>query len=77
MTPTERYQSDIHKKRILPDSAQLAVVNHTQTLYDELVSAVSGNPVRQYFARLSRRQEKPVTGFIPVGQRRQRQDLYR
>lgn len=45
----------------------MAVVNRIQDLYDELVSAVSGNPVRRFFTRFSRGREQPVTGLYLWG----------
>ena len=67
MTPIQRYHSDIDKGRIISDSAQSAVVNRVQALYDELASAVSGNTVRRFFFRFFRRRERPVAGLYLWG----------
>ncbi len=67
MNPLQRYKSDIDKHRIIPDSAQLAVINHTQTLYDELVNAISGNSIRRFLTRFFGRQALPVKGLYLWG----------
>ena len=67
MTPLQRYQSDIDKGRIIPDSVQSAVVNRTQVLYDELAAAMPGNSIRRFLARLYRRRTRPVTGLYLWG----------
>ena len=67
MTPLQRYQSDIEKDRIIPDSAQREVVNHTQALYDELVSAVSGRSIRRLLTRYFRRRAPAVRGLYLWG----------
>ena len=67
MTPLQRYQSDIEKNRIIPDPAQQEVVNHTQRLYDELVSAAQDNSIWRFLARLVRRRTQAVKGLYLWG----------
>ena len=67
MTPLQRYQSDIDKGRIIPDSSQREVVNHAQALYEELASARSGNPVRLFLARYFGRRQQTVKGLYLWG----------
>ena len=67
MTPIQRYQSDIDRDRIIPDSVQLAVVNRVQGLHDELVAEMSGNSIGRFLARFFRRGAQPVTGLYLWG----------
>lgn len=66
-TPVQRYQSDIEKNRIIPDSAQREVVNHTQALYDELLNAVSGSSIRRILNRYFARRAQTVKGLYLWG----------
>ena len=67
MSPIKRYQSDIDRGRIIADPAQSLVVNRVQVLYDDLVSAASGNPWKRLFSRLSGQRAQPVTGIYLWG----------
>lgn len=67
ITPVQRYQSDIDKNRIIPDSAQCEVVNHTQALYDELVDAESGSSIRRLFTRYFKSRAQTVKGLYLWG----------
>ena len=67
MTPLQRYQSDIAKNRIIPDSAQREVVNHTQALYEELLESVSGNFIKRFFTRYFTRRPHTVKGLYLWG----------
>ena len=67
MTPLQHYRSDIDRGRIIPDPAQSLIVNRVQALYDDLVSAASGNPLKRLFSRLSGQRTQPVTGIYLWG----------
>ena len=67
MTPLQRYQSDIENNRIIPDSAQREVVNRTQALYEELLEAVSGNPIRRFITRYFAPRAHTVKGLYLWG----------
>ena len=67
MTPIQRYQSDIDRDRIIPDSNQLAIVKRVQELHDELLAGLSGNFIRRFLARFYPRPVQPVTGLYLWG----------
>ena len=67
MTPVQRYQFDIDRGRIIPDSAQAPVVSRIQSLYDDLTGAVSENPMKRVLSRFCARRRQPVTGIYLWG----------
>ena len=67
MTPAQHYQADMDKGRIMPDPAQAAVINQVQSLYDDLVSAGSGNRIKRLFTRLSSTRNRQIPGMYLWG----------
>lgn len=64
MTPSQAYQADISNRDFKKDAAQKAAVDHTQRLYDELVSA--DKPVRpksSLFGLFGRGKIQPIQGL--------------
>ena len=65
MTPLQRYQSDIQKRKIKTDDLQWQAVQHTQRLYSELNLAT--NPDKNFITSIFKKKKKWVRGLYLWG----------
>ena len=64
MTPLQRYQSDIQKRRIKTDEKQWQAVQFTQRLYSELNIEEQNN--KNFLSSLFNKNKKPESKCNPV-----------
>jgi len=65
MTPLQRYQSDLHKRRIKTDDKQWQAVQCTQRVYSELT--ISSQQENSFLTSLFKRKNTPVRGLYLWG----------
>ncbi|GMR16726.1 MAG: cell division protein ZapE [Gammaproteobacteria bacterium] len=65
MTPLQRYQSDIQKRRIKTDDKQWQAVQHTQRLYSELI--IDTEAKKSFLSSLFKQKQVPVRGLYLWG----------
>lgn len=65
MTPLQRYQLDLHKRRIKTDEKQWQAVQCTQRVYSELI--ISSKRAEHFFSSLIHRKKIPARGLYLWG----------
>ncbi|MDH5600231.1 MAG: AFG1/ZapE family ATPase, partial [Gammaproteobacteria bacterium] len=65
MTPLQRYQLDLHNRKIKTDDKQWQAVQCTQRVYTELL--ISDKNKNSFFSSIIKRKKNPVRGLYLWG----------